>query len=215
MCSGSDPWQMTMWQPAAVASRAAVSLVAIPPVPHCVPGTLVSTYTSHASAGATASGHAIPTGVQLTDVTLQIAAACQRRAGACGMMKDRYGLGCRVPERVGIQQAGRCVLTCRAAMSCTSWMGFAEGSVDGLAVNRLGTSVRRNSQSARTNVATWHKTQTHEPTNTICRVLCRPLRLPARKLPAINMQARNCLPGQRVCHCRQFAVPQQPLCHSH
>lgn len=32
-----------MWQPAAVASRAAVSFVAMPPVPHCVPGTLVST----------------------------------------------------------------------------------------------------------------------------------------------------------------------------
>lgn len=36
--------QMTMRQPAAVAMRAAVSLVAMPPVPHCVPLVLVSTW---------------------------------------------------------------------------------------------------------------------------------------------------------------------------
>lgn len=36
--------QMTMRQPAAVAMRAAVSLVAMPPVPHCVPFVLVSTW---------------------------------------------------------------------------------------------------------------------------------------------------------------------------
>ena len=34
---------MTMRVPAAVAMRAAVSLVAMPPVPHCVPRVLVST----------------------------------------------------------------------------------------------------------------------------------------------------------------------------
>ena len=36
--------QMTMRQPAAVAMRAAVNLVAMPPVPHCVPLVLVSTW---------------------------------------------------------------------------------------------------------------------------------------------------------------------------
>lgn len=35
--AGVDAWQMTVWQPAAVAMRAAASLVAMPPVPHCVP----------------------------------------------------------------------------------------------------------------------------------------------------------------------------------
>jgi hypothetical protein len=35
--------QITMRQPAAVAIRAAVSFVAMPPVPHCVPAVLVST----------------------------------------------------------------------------------------------------------------------------------------------------------------------------
>ena len=43
MRSGSAARQMAMRQPAAVASRAAVSLVAMPPVPHCVPDWLVST----------------------------------------------------------------------------------------------------------------------------------------------------------------------------
>ena len=43
MRSGSDARQMTVEQPAAVAMRAAVSLVAMPPVPHCVPRVLVST----------------------------------------------------------------------------------------------------------------------------------------------------------------------------
>ena len=41
--SGSLARQMTVEQPAAVAMRAAVSLVAMPPVPHCVPRVLVST----------------------------------------------------------------------------------------------------------------------------------------------------------------------------
>lgn len=44
MLAGSAAVQMTMRQPAAVAMRAAVSLVAMPPVPHCVPWVLVSTY---------------------------------------------------------------------------------------------------------------------------------------------------------------------------
>ena len=35
MASGSEEEQMTMVQPAAVAMRAAVSLVTMPPVPHC------------------------------------------------------------------------------------------------------------------------------------------------------------------------------------
>lgn len=43
MFEGSSALQMTMRQPAAVAMRAAVSLVAMPPVPHCVPCVLVST----------------------------------------------------------------------------------------------------------------------------------------------------------------------------
>lgn len=43
MRSGSEARQITVWQPAAVAMRAAVSLVAIPPVPHWVPAVLVST----------------------------------------------------------------------------------------------------------------------------------------------------------------------------
>ena len=43
MRSGSAARQMTVEQPAAVAMRAAVSLVAMPPVPHCVPRVLVST----------------------------------------------------------------------------------------------------------------------------------------------------------------------------
>jgi hypothetical protein len=64
ICSGHDPWQMTMWQPVAVASRAAVSFVAIPPVPHCVPGTLVSTcMPPHCSIDQpvkTASSHSTP-----------------------------------------------------------------------------------------------------------------------------------------------------------
>ncbi len=42
MFSGSADEQMTMLQPAAVAMRAAVSLVTMPPVPHCVPVVLVS-----------------------------------------------------------------------------------------------------------------------------------------------------------------------------
>ena len=42
-CSGRCASQMAMWQPAAVARRAAVSLVAMPPVPHCVPAPPVST----------------------------------------------------------------------------------------------------------------------------------------------------------------------------
>ena len=44
--AGSAALQMTMRQPAAVAMRAAVSLVAMPPVPHCVPLVLVSTCAS-------------------------------------------------------------------------------------------------------------------------------------------------------------------------
>ncbi len=44
MRSGSAARQMTVEQPAAVAMRAAVSLVAMPPVPHCVPRVLVSTW---------------------------------------------------------------------------------------------------------------------------------------------------------------------------
>ncbi len=43
MRSGSLARQMAMRQPAAVASRAAVSLVAMPPVPHWLPLMLVST----------------------------------------------------------------------------------------------------------------------------------------------------------------------------
>lgn len=43
MDSGTVEEQMTMRQPAAVARRAAVSLVAIPPVPHSVPAVVVST----------------------------------------------------------------------------------------------------------------------------------------------------------------------------
>jgi hypothetical protein len=42
MFSGTLELQMTMRQPAAVAMRPAVSLVAMPPVPHCVPAVLVS-----------------------------------------------------------------------------------------------------------------------------------------------------------------------------
>jgi hypothetical protein len=42
MFSGALELQMTMVQPAAVAMRPAVSLVAIPPVPHCVPRVDVS-----------------------------------------------------------------------------------------------------------------------------------------------------------------------------
>ena len=40
-------------------------------------------------------------------------------------------------------------------------MGLAEGSVEGLAVYRQGTSVSRKSQSARTKVATWQITSHH------------------------------------------------------
>lgn len=43
MLRGSSAVQITMRQPAAVAMRAAVSLVAMPPVPHCVPRVVVST----------------------------------------------------------------------------------------------------------------------------------------------------------------------------
>ena len=41
--SGRSQLQMTVLQPAAVAMRAAVSLVDMPPVPHCEPGVHVST----------------------------------------------------------------------------------------------------------------------------------------------------------------------------
>ncbi len=46
MFSGSDALHMTVWHPAAVAMRAAVSLVAMPPVPHWVPCVVVSACSS-------------------------------------------------------------------------------------------------------------------------------------------------------------------------
>ncbi len=49
MLSGWVEEQMTMRQPAAVARRAAVSFVAMPPVPHSDPAVAVSTYHVHPS----------------------------------------------------------------------------------------------------------------------------------------------------------------------
>lgn len=136
MLPGSEAWQMTVLQPAAVAMRAAVSFVLIPPLPQPEPGESVSTCVLK------------PCYVNGQQVS------CQSCDGQFTWINDMIGcMQGHFREYAGLMNVSS-DRTLMLARSCTSLMGSASGLRAGLLVYRASTSVKRNSQSACTAVAT-------------------------------------------------------------